>query len=57
LGHIVGKNNRLLLTRKGLVDMHSFIMEQFDANRYFYGLEDFNLKSNAGVPVGLNFSE
>lgn len=57
LGYIVGKNNKLLLTRTGLQDMYGFIMEQFKANRYFYGLEDFKLSSDAGISVGLDFSD
>ena len=37
INHIVGKNNKLLLTRKGLTDTYSFIMEQFNYGRYFKG--------------------
>ena len=55
INHIVGKNNKILLTRNGLTDTYSFIMEQFQQGRHFYGVQPFKLSSNAGIPVALKF--
>lgn len=55
LNYIIGKNNNLLLTRKGLQDMNTFIMEQFNNGRYFYGIEDAHLNSTAGIPITVDF--
>ena len=49
--HVIGKNN-LLLTRHGVTDMHSYIMNQFEAGRYFYGI-DINLASNGGNKIAI----
>lgn len=49
--HVIGKNN-LLLTRHGVTDMYSYIMNQFEAGRYFYGI-DINLASNGGNKIAI----
>jgi hypothetical protein len=56
LNYIIGKNNNLLLTRKGLQDMNTFIMEQFNQGRYFYGIKDTHLNSSAGIPIAIDFT-
>lgn len=56
LNYIIGKNNNLLLTRKGLQDMNTFIMEQFNKGRYFYGITDTHLNSSAGIPIAIDFT-
>ena len=53
LNYVVGKNNTLLLTRTGLEDMNTFILKQFDRNRYFYGA-DYNLNKQTST-VALDF--
>lgn len=54
LSHVVGKNNKFLLTRAGITDMYSFILEQFKAKRYFYGI-DVKLKGNGSAKVAIKY--
>ena len=54
INYIIGKNNKLLLTRNGLIDTYGFIIEQFNNKRFFKG-NNFKLSSRAGIKVSLDF--
>lgn len=49
--HVIGKNN-LLLTRNGIIDMYTYVMEQFEKGKYFYGI-NVNLPDNKGNKIVL----
>lgn len=54
LNYVIGEKNTLLLTRNGLEDMNTFILKQFDKNRYFYGI-NYNLNTQTAT-VALDFN-
>lgn len=54
LARLVGENNKLILTRHGVDSMYNFIMNSFNKNKMFYGI-NFTLKGNAATRVAFDF--